>query len=71
MALSINDISAVTKQEIVPELVDVPESDEPNKPLAILKTVGMTAVLIGAGVATYAWGKHRQRRNNLNVISTL
>jgi amino acid transporter len=49
----------------------VPESDEPNKPFAILKTVGMTAVLIGAGVATYAWGKHRQRRNNLNVISTL
>jgi amino acid transporter len=43
----------------------VPESDEPNKPLAILKTVGMTLVLVGAGVATYSWGKRRQRREAL------
>ena len=39
----------------------VPENDEPNKPLAIAKIVGMTLVLIAAGVATYVWGKHRQR----------
>jgi len=40
----------------------VPESDEPNKPLAVFKTVGMTAILIAAGVVTYALGKRRQRR---------
>ncbi len=40
----------------------VPESDEPNKPLAIFKTVGMTVLLVGAGVVTYALGKRRQRR---------
>jgi len=40
----------------------VPDSDEPNKPLAVFKTVGMTAILIAAGVVTYALGKRRQRR---------
>jgi amino acid transporter len=43
-------------------LSTIPADDEPNKPLAIFKTVGMTALLIAAGVGTYAWGKHRQRR---------
>jgi amino acid transporter len=46
----------------------VPESDEPNKPLAIFKTVGMTAILIVAGVATYALGKRRQRNARLQAI---
>jgi len=40
----------------------VPEQDEPNKPLAIFKTVGMTLLLIAAGVLTYALGKRRQAR---------
>ncbi len=43
----------------------VPEDDEPNKPLAILKVVGMTVVLIAAGMGTYAWGKRQQRRKTI------
>jgi len=43
-------------------LSTIPADDEPNKPLAVFKTVGMTAILIAAGVATYALGKRRQRR---------
>jgi amino acid transporter len=45
----------------------VPDSDEPNKPLAIFKTVGMTAILIAAGIATYALGKRRQRSAALKI----
>ncbi len=40
----------------------VPSGDEPNKPLAIVKVVGMTIVLLGAGVIIYAVGKRRQAR---------
>jgi amino acid transporter len=40
----------------------VPDGDEPNKPLAIVKTVGMTAVLIAIGILVYANGRRRQRR---------
>jgi amino acid transporter len=43
-------------------LSTIPADDEANKPLAVFKTVGMTAILIAAGVATYALGKRRQRR---------
>jgi amino acid transporter len=45
----------------------IPEADEPNKPLAVFKTVGMTAILIAAGVATYALGKRRQRTAKLKA----
>jgi amino acid transporter len=40
----------------------VPDADETNKPLAIVKTVGMTALLIAIGVGVYGNGKRRQRR---------
>ncbi len=40
----------------------VPENDEPNPALAIVKTVGMTLVVLGSGVVTYAVGKRRQAR---------
>jgi amino acid transporter len=40
----------------------VPSNDEPNKPLAIFKTVGMTLILIVAGAGIYALGKRRQAR---------
>ena len=39
----------------------IPEEDEPNKPLAVAKVVGMTLVLLGAGVLVYWLGKRRQR----------
>jgi glutamate:GABA antiporter len=40
----------------------IPGDDEPNKPLAVFKTVGMTLVLIAVGVIVYALGKRRQAR---------
>ena len=40
----------------------IPADDEPNKPLAVFKTVGMTALLIAVGMIVYALGKRRQAR---------
>ena len=34
---------------------------EANKPLAVLKIVGLTALLIGVGVAIYVNGKRRSK----------
>jgi amino acid transporter len=43
----------------------IPPADEPNKPLAVLKIVGMTALLLGVGLAAFALGgqrgQHRRR----------
>jgi hypothetical protein len=39
----------------------IPQPDEPNKPLALLKIVGGTAVLLLVGVWIYAAGKRRFR----------
>ena len=39
----------------------LPPPDEPNKALAILKIVGLTAVTLGVGVAIYALGRWRAR----------
>jgi amino acid transporter len=41
----------------------LPSDDEPNKPLAVIKVVGMTVVLLAAGVLIYVLGKRRQARN--------
>jgi len=40
----------------------IPADDEPNKPLAVFKTVGMTALLVAVGALVYALGKRRQAR---------
>jgi amino acid transporter len=37
----------------------IPQPDEPNKPLALLKIVGGTGVLVLVGVGIYIVGKHR------------
>jgi amino acid transporter len=37
----------------------IPQPDEPNKPLALLKVIGGTGVLILIGVGIYFAGKHR------------
>jgi len=37
----------------------IPAADEPNKPLAVLKIVGMTAVLLAGGVAVFRARRHR------------
>ena len=43
----------------------IPQPDEPNKPLALLKIVGGTAVLILLGVWIYADGKRRAGREKM------
>jgi amino acid transporter len=40
----------------------VPAADDPNKPLTVLKVVGGSAILIGAGVAIFLHGRARSRR---------
>jgi amino acid transporter len=42
-------------------LAVVPRPDEPNKMLAVIKIVGMTAAMLGIGVAIYVGGKRRAR----------
>jgi hypothetical protein len=42
-------------------LACVPPDDEPNKMLAVVKVVGLSAALIGAGVAVYLMGRRRAR----------
>jgi amino acid transporter len=46
----------------------IPADDEPNKPLAVFKTVGMTALLIAAGMIVYALGKRRQARAQIQAM---
>jgi amino acid transporter len=41
-------------------LAFVPAPDEPNKPLAVLKIAGLTAVMLGSGVAVFLL-RRRQR----------
>ena len=48
----------------------IPGDDEPNKPLAVFKTVGMTLVLIVVGMLIYALGKRRQARAVLRTVPT-
>ncbi len=43
----------------------IPQPDEPNKPLALLKIVGGTAVLILLGVWIYMAGKRRAGREKM------
>jgi glutamate:GABA antiporter len=40
-------------------LAMLPSDDEPNKPLAVLKIIGLTAVMIGVGVGLYAAGRRK------------
>ena len=37
-----------------------PADDDPNKPLSVLKVLGLTALMVGAGVAIYLAGRRRQ-----------
>jgi amino acid transporter len=41
----------------------IPQPDEPNKPLALLKIVGGTGALVVVGVSIYIAGKQRAKRN--------
>lgn len=42
-------------------LAVLPAADEANKPLAVLKIVGLTMALLAVGVALYLMGRRRQR----------
>ena len=41
----------------------LPSDDEPNKPLAVAKIIGMTILVLAAGSAIYARGKRNQLRS--------
>ncbi|HZV78050.1 MAG TPA: APC family permease [Candidatus Binatus sp.] len=41
-------------------LATFPPDDEPNKALAVLKVLGLSAVMVAAGVALYASGRRRE-----------
>jgi len=40
-------------------LAAFPAPDEPDKPLALIKIVGMTAVMLGTGWFVHWWGSRR------------
>jgi glutamate:GABA antiporter len=42
-------------------LACVPADEEPNKMLAVVKVIGLSAVLVAAGVAVYLLGRRRAR----------
>jgi len=46
----------------------IPADDEPNKPLAVFKIVGMTLILILVGVAVYAQGRRRQAAREMAAV---
>ncbi len=48
----------------------IPADDEPNKPLAVLKIVGGTAVMVAVGVALYLIGRHKGRKARLAAPQT-
>lgn len=43
-------------------LAGIPRPDEPNKALAVAKVVGMTCVMLAAGISIYAAGVRRARK---------
>jgi glutamate:GABA antiporter len=46
-------------------LAMLPAADEPNKPLAVLKIIGLTGLLLGAGAAVFALSRRRAAREAL------
>ena len=38
-------------------LATFPADDEPNKPLAVIKVLGLTALMIGSGALVYILGR--------------
>ncbi|MEO9169671.1 MAG: APC family permease [Candidatus Baltobacteraceae bacterium] len=42
-------------------LAGFPADDDPNKTLAVVKVIGLTALMVGSGIAVYAAGTRRKR----------
>ena len=47
------------------------ESCEPNKPLALLKVLGGTFVMVAAGIGMYLIGRYKAKRLRLSPPQTL
>ena len=47
----------------------IPADEEPNKPLAVLKIVGLTLIMLVAGVVVYGLGKRRQAHKLITTIA--
>lgn len=45
-------------------LAAVPAQDEPNKTLAVVKVLGLTALMLGSGVVVYYFGSRKQQEKN-------
>jgi hypothetical protein len=43
----------------------IPSGDEPNKPLALIKVVGGTLVMVAAGIGLYMVGRYKRRQAGL------
>jgi len=41
----------------------MPGAEEPHKPLAIAKIIGLTLVLLALGVVAFLWGRSHSRAN--------
>ncbi len=46
-------------------LATIPADDEPNKVFAVIKIIGMTAIMVGSGVAVFIIGGRRRRAAGL------
>jgi glutamate:GABA antiporter len=41
----------------------IPAGDEPHKIMAVAKIVGLTGILLAAGVLVFGWGKSRAAKH--------
>jgi amino acid transporter len=60
MAIALGALGFLTTT-IAIGLACVPAADEPNKPLAVAKIVGLSVLMLGLGAAVYAIGRRRAR----------
>ncbi|MBC5829422.1 MAG: APC family permease [Candidatus Eremiobacteraeota bacterium] len=52
-------------------LATLPAADEPNKAFAVTKIIGMTAIMVGSGVAVFVIGGRRKRAADLQDSATI
>jgi len=45
----------------------LPPPEEPNKALAMIKVIGLTAVLVGVGAVLYYFGKSKAKRQPIVI----
>jgi glutamate:GABA antiporter len=52
-------------------LAAFPADDEPNKPLAVVKVLGLTALMIGSGVVVYWFGRRNIAKARIGLLPGL